>query len=67
MTYYPCLFLLNGDEEAEDVIYFCSEACIFAYNADSAEQRRTEVGRNDEWIEGTVCTECQKALTVSHD
>lgn len=49
---------VDGADEAISVMYFCSEACRANYSAQGQD------GESDDWIPGTVCTECCKPLTA---
>jgi hypothetical protein len=53
------LYELNDDGEASGIVsFFCSEDCRSKYASDI----KTAPGMNSDWIPGTVCEECNKAL-----
>jgi len=52
------IYEMNDEAEAESVRWFCSEACREKWPTGPGFVR----GNDDEWIEGTVCDECGKAL-----
>jgi hypothetical protein len=53
-----CVYELNDETEAESVRWFCSVECLSKWPKDSL----FAYGTNDDWIEGSVCDECEKPL-----
>lgn len=60
----PVLYLLNRDDEADDVRFFCSTKCRADYALKQAPllSFSTAEGESSSWIAGAQCETCGEQL-----
>jgi len=60
----PVIYILNDEDEAEDVLYFCSSTCRNLYETTDTDicDLAHKDGSSTDFIDGTVCEHCGKLV-----